>query len=79
MYFLMLPFLVQKIFTFYVNGVLNCNVQLQGRRVNSHVPRITVPPSLQDTKQLTTSQAMCVCINVKLRRVRVTIVAVDKQ
>ena len=34
-YFLMLPFLVHKIFTFYVNGVLNCiNVQLQGQRVN---------------------------------------------
>ena len=23
-YFLMLPFLVHKIFTFYINGVLNC-------------------------------------------------------
>ena len=32
--FLMLPFLVHKIFTFYVNGVLNCKVQLQGQRVN---------------------------------------------
>jgi len=34
-YFLMLPFLVHKILTFYINGVLNCNVQLQGQRVNT--------------------------------------------
>jgi hypothetical protein len=29
----MLPFLVHKIFTFYINGVLNCKFQLQGQRV----------------------------------------------
>ena len=27
-YFLMLPFLVHKIFTFYINGALNCKFQL---------------------------------------------------
>jgi len=32
-YFLMLYFLVHKIFTFYINGVLTVNVQLQGQRV----------------------------------------------
>jgi len=32
-YFLMLPFLVHKIFKFYINGVLKLNVQLQGQRV----------------------------------------------
>ena len=30
MYFLMLPFLVHKIFTFYINGVLNCKCPAPG-------------------------------------------------
>ena len=29
-YFLMLPFLVHKIFTFYINGVLNCKCPAPG-------------------------------------------------
>ena len=29
-YFLLLPFLVHKIFTFYVNGVLNCKCPAPG-------------------------------------------------
>jgi len=29
-YFLMLPFLVRKIFTFYFNGVLNCKCPAPG-------------------------------------------------
>jgi len=29
-YFLMLPFLVRKIFTFYINGVLNCKCPASG-------------------------------------------------
>jgi len=33
MYSPMLHFLVHKIFTFYINAVLNCNVQLHGQRV----------------------------------------------
>ena len=32
-YFLMLPFLVHKIFTFYTNGVLNCKCPTPGQRV----------------------------------------------
>ena len=35
----MLPLLVHKIFTFYINGVLNC-IQLQGQRVYSQKPYI---------------------------------------
>jgi len=39
-YFLMLPFLVHKIFTLYINGVLNLNVQLQGQRVKHYTVKI---------------------------------------
>ena len=31
-YFLMLPFLVHKIFTFYINGVLNCKCPAPGSK-----------------------------------------------
>ena len=38
-YFIMLPFLVHKIFTFYINDVLLLNVQFQGQRVKVvHLP-----------------------------------------
>jgi len=33
-YFLMLPFLVHKIFTFYINGVLNCKCPAPGPEGN---------------------------------------------
>jgi len=36
MYFLMLPFLVHKIFTFYINGVLNCK-SLKRRYVSTTI------------------------------------------
>ena len=48
-YFLMLPFLVHKILTFYINGVLNCKCPAprpkgKGGKVVSPRPRPPLPP-----------------------------------
>ena len=36
MYFLMLPFLVHEIFTYYINGVLNCKYPAPGPKALNH-------------------------------------------
>ena len=44
----MLPFLVHKIFTFYINGVLNCKYPAPGPKVNGLLPvRTAFDPSFK--------------------------------
>ena len=43
-YFLMLPFLVHKIFTFYINGVLNCKCPAPGPKGQFRWSSSLLPP-----------------------------------
>jgi len=52
-YFLMLPFLVHKIFTLYINGVLNCKYPASGPRGWSS------PPYLRDKNSTQAPQSHC--------------------
>ena len=46
-YFIPLPFLVRKIFTFYLNDVLLFNVHFQGQRVNGPMVRVVLQEFLE--------------------------------
>jgi hypothetical protein len=49
----MLHFLVHKIFTLYINGVLNCKCQAAGQK-NKKILTNCAPPSLQNLHEILT-------------------------
>jgi len=80
-YFLMLPFLVHKIFTFYINGVLNCKCPAPGPKGKVKVtrPEQTQLPSVSTSAALTISAVMSRDSFTEPNRVQVRTAFVSRQ